>query len=76
MGAGAEPEGADEKGRWTGSDMTTKKWHCMCRGNDDYDKYAPPHPESKAAAAAANLEPVMPFTFGSRYAGSPPRLRG
>ena len=46
------------------------------KGLNDYNNYAPPHPESEAAAALSNSEPSIPFTFGLRYAGSPPRLRG
>ena len=51
--------------------MTTKG-HCTGRGGNDYADYAPPHPESEAAAASSYLEPVIPFGFRLRYSGLPP----
>ena len=53
-----------------------KKGHCAGRGDGDYDDYAPPKPESEAAAASSDSKLVIPFMFGTRYAGSPPRSRG
>ena len=50
--------------------------HCTGRGNNDYDEYALPHPDSEAVAASSDLEPEIPFVFGPRYAGSLLRLRG
>ena len=44
------------------------KGHCTVRGNDDCDDYAPPHPESEAAAASSDLEPAIPFVFGGKEA--------
>ena len=55
--------------------MTTKG-NCMERVNNDYANYAPPHPDSEAAAALYDSEPATPFTFGPRYAGSPLIPRG
>ena len=55
--------------------MTTKG-HCMERVNDDYANYAPPHPDSEAAAALYNSEPAIPFAFEPRYEGSPSILTG
>ena len=43
----------------------------MGRGGNDYNHYAPTHPESEAATALSNLVPAIPFVFGTRYAGSP-----
>ena len=74
--AGAEPEEADEEGRWEGRERTTTKAHCMVRGDDDYNEYAPPHPESEASAVWYNSGTEIPFAFGPRYAGSPPILKG
>ena len=48
----------------------------MFRGDNDYDNYAPPHPDSEAAVASFYSLTVISFAFRSRYAGSPPILRG
>ena len=37
---------------------------------------APPHLDSEAAVASSDLELEIPFSFGPRYGGSPPRSRG
>ena len=61
---------------WEERQRTTTKGNCMVRGNNDYGDYASSHPESEAAAALSDLEPEIPFTFGPRYAGTPPISRG
>ena len=48
----------------------------MGRGNDDYDEYAPPHPDSEAVAASSDLEPVILFAFRPRYSFLPLISRG
>ena len=57
-------------------ERTTTKVKCMVRGYNDYRKYTPPHPKSKAAAVSSYLEPAISFAFGLRYAGAPLKLRG
>ena len=69
-------EEAEDWGRWEGRDRTTIKGYCTGRVEDDYDNYAPPHPESEAAIASSDSKLVISFVFGLRYAGSPLRSRG
>ena len=59
-------------GRREWKERMTTKGHCTGRGGNDYANYAPPHPESEAAAASSYLEPVIPFGFRLRYSGLPP----
>ena len=77
--AGAEPEEAEEaeeEGLWEGRKRMTTNRKCTGRGDNDYNDYAPPHPESEAAAASYDSYLAIPFASGSRYAGSPPIPRG
>ena len=69
-------EEAEEEGRWKGRERATTKGHYMVRGDNDYNDYAPPHPESEAAAVLSDSKPEIPFVFGPRYAGLPPISRG
>ena len=71
-----EAEEAEEEGQWEGMERTTTKGHCTGRGDNYYNDYTPPHPDSEAAAALFNSKLGIPFAFGPRYAGSPPRSRG
>ena len=64
-------QGQDNRGRGG----IQEKVHCTGRGDDDYDEYDLTQPYSEAPAASSDLEPEIPFVFGTRYAGSPPRLR-
>ena len=77
IGNGPEPEPEPEEvGKWEGRDRTTKKGHCTRRGDDEYDDYAPHHPESETAAASFDSKLAIRFAFGPRYAELPPRSTG
>ena len=64
---------AEEESKWGGIERTTTKGHCTGRGDDDCDNCSPTHPVSEAVAASFDSNLVIPFTFGPRYEGSPPR---
>ena len=59
-----------------GEGDNNNKGELHVRDNDDYNNYAPPHPDSEAAAALYESEQEIPFVFRLRYAGLPLRLRG
>ena len=50
--------------------MKTTKGRRTGRGDDEYDDYAPPHPESESAVASSDLEPAIMFTFKGKEAVS------
>ena len=73
---GAEPDEAEEEAWWEGRERATIEGYCTVRFDDDYEDYAPPHPDSDAVATASDLELVILFAFGPRYVRSPPISRG
>ena len=55
--------------------MTTKGL-CTDRGDDEYNNYVPIHPEYYEVAAPFDSDPLIPFVFGPRDVGLPPRPIG
>ena len=46
--------------------MTLTKGRGKIRGDNDYKKYDPAHPESEAAVASSNSDQKIPFAFGGK----------
>ena len=72
---GVEPEEVEEDGQLEGRERKKKNVQCTGRGKNEYYDYALPHVESEASVALYDSEPAIPFEFGPRYAGFPPRSR-